>query len=98
MSRKMVKGNITIEVTEHIIIQNGWEYYVAKPDPENADFYKENPDYGFALVMGFETEMGDFYWPEITPYIVSRSKDLSELAPADGWHWSTLGVGVEEGG
>lgn len=78
MNRKGSKNKI--KVTEHIILKNGWEYYVTTDRFDN--------DTIMCLVMGFETELGDVYMPEIAPYIVSRTKDLTDLAPAQGWEWS----------
>ena len=80
--RKMKKrdSKIVINVTEHIILKNFWEYYIT--DEETDD-----PKIKFALVMGHETELGDVYLPELQPYIISKTKDLDELAPAEGWEW-----------
>lgn len=68
-----------LNVIEHIILKNGWEYYVTDD--------KHDKDTIRCLVMGFETELGDVYMPEIKPYMVSRTRDLSDLAPASGWQW-----------
>ena len=58
---------------------NAWEYYFLD---------KNSPaETRFALVFGFETEMGDVYMPEIKPRILSATADLSELAPCNGWEW-----------
>ena len=73
------KYGTTINVTEHIILRNGWEYYVTDD--------KHDKDTIRCVVMGLETEMGDVYLPEIKPYIVSRTRDLNDLAPAEGWEW-----------
>lgn len=70
-----------INIVEHIILKNGWEYYVTNN--------KFNKDTVQCLVMGFETELGDVYLPEIKPYIVSRTRDLAGLAAADGWEWAS---------
>ncbi len=80
--RVMVKDGVELRIVEHIILKNMWEYYVTdfQPDPEQ-------PDVIHALVMGFETEMGDVYLPEIKPYIISRTKDLHTIFPAEGWRW-----------
>ena len=69
-----------INVVEHIILKNGWEYFVT-----NNKFDKDTVQ---CLVMGFETELGDVYLPEIKPYIVSRTRNLNDLMPATGWQWS----------
>lgn len=68
-----------VKVVEHIILKNGWEYYVTNNN------YDE--DTITCIVMGHETEMGDVYMPEIKPYIISRTRNLKELAPCDGWEW-----------
>ena len=71
-----------INVVEHIITKNMWEYYILD-DPENV-----RPEgYVTALVMGHETEIGDVYLPEIEPYIISRTTQLNEVFPARGWSW-----------
>lgn len=69
-----------INVVEHIILKNGWEYYVTDE--------KFDKDTIMCVVMGFETEAGDVYMPEIKPYIVSRTRDLNDLAPAEGYEWA----------
>jgi len=69
----------TIEVIEHIILRNGWEYYVTEKADEDGIL--------FALVCGFETELGSVSLNEIKPYIVSRTKDLAEIMPATDWTW-----------
>jgi hypothetical protein len=69
-----------INVVEHIILKNGWEYYVTDD--------KHDEDTIRCVVMGFETEMGDVYLPEIKPYVVSRTRNLNEVMPATGWKWA----------
>jgi len=83
--RKMTSydGKIVIQVVEHIILKNFWEYYVVKDDQTP----NESEDAGFALVMGFETELGYFSKSEISPYIRTRTKQLDGLMPAKGWKW-----------
>jgi hypothetical protein len=77
---KMQNDRTTLEVTEHIILRNFWEYYVLE-SPTNTDDIKE------CLVLGFETEIGDVPMSEIKPYIISRTKNLQEVAPAPGFRW-----------
>ena len=84
--RTMIGNSIgeqgTINVVEHIITKNLWEFYIID-DPENV-----RPEgYATALVMGQETEIGDVYLPEIEPYIISRTTQLNEVFPARGWSW-----------
>ena len=79
MKQMKSKYGTTINVLEHIVLRNGWEYYVT----DN----RHDKDTVSCLVMGFETELGDVYMPELRGHIVSRTKDLNELMPADGWEW-----------
>ena len=84
--RTMIGNSIgeqgTINVVEHIITKNLWEFYIID-DPENV-----RPEgYVTALVMGHETEIGDVYLPEIEPYIISRTTQLDQVFPARGWSW-----------
>jgi len=69
----------TIKVIEYIILVNGWEYYVTEKVDKRGTF--------FALVCGFETELGSVSLNEIKPYIASRTSDLAELMPATDWKW-----------
>ena len=68
-----------ITVVEHIILKNGWEYYVTDD--------KFDDGIVRCVVMGYETEMGDVCMPELKGHIASRTKDLSDLAPCEGWTW-----------
>ena len=81
--RKMTKGNLKLDVVEHIILQNMWEYYVL------ADEQGDEPDSDikYALVMGFNDEIGTVSMSEIKPHIISRTTDMNELLPASGYHW-----------
>lgn len=69
-----------INIVEHIILKNGWEYFVT-------DEQTEDNNVKFCLVMGYETELGCVYIPEITPYIVSKTNNLNDLLPAEGCKW-----------
>jgi len=72
----------TINVVEHIITKNMWEYYILD-DPENV-----SPEgYATALVMGREIEIGGVYLPEIEPFIASRTTQLNDIFPPVGWSW-----------
>ena len=82
--RRMVKGNIKLNVVEHIILKNMWEYYVLADE----DGDKPDSDIKYALVMGFNDEIGAVSVSEIKPYIISRTTDLSEIMPADGYEWA----------
>jgi len=79
MKQMKSKYGTTINVLEHIVLRNGWEYYVTD-DRHDKDTVR-------CLVRGFETELGDVYMPELRGHIVSRTKDLGELMAADGWEW-----------
>ena len=74
----------TVDVIEHIMLVNHWEYYIL----EAADEY----GIAFALVVGDYTEMGNVSMDEIAPYIVSRTTRLDEIMPAPNWSWCTDSV------
>ena len=83
MARKMRNVETGSVVTVHgwAATANSWEYYwldkVAKGGVR------------FALVHGFETEMGDVDIREIRPYIMMTCKEenLDDIAPAVGYEW-----------
>ena len=80
MSRKIKSPHgETFTVHQHLITKHFWEYYIL-------DGYKER-DYRFALVMGFENEMGDVSMSEIAPYVVTRTSNLTEVMPPPDWQW-----------
>jgi len=66
----------TIDVIEHIVTRNFWEFYIIE---------KLDDDRAFALVHGHETEMGYVSMKEISPHIISRTSELEELFPPIGW-------------
>lgn len=70
-----------LNIVKHMITKHGWEYYITD-DKNNTD------DVKFCLVMGFETEMGDVYIPEVLPHVISIYGP-EEIAPAEGWEWET---------
>ncbi len=78
----MIKDDIVLDVVEHIILRNMWEYYIVADETGASD-----PDVAFALVMGDYTEMGSVYLPEIEPHVFSRTTHLDEIAPATGYQW-----------
>jgi hypothetical protein len=73
------KSNTTVEVHAYAILRNMWEYY----------FLDTSDDVSFALVEGFEQEMGDVDKEEISPYVVSicDGEELNDILPAEGWSW-----------
>ena len=70
-----------LEVVEHIILKNFWEYYVI--NAKNID----DDDIKLCLVIGFETEIGYVSMDEIKPYILSRSKKLDNIMPPPNYNW-----------
>ena len=76
--RKMKNECGSINVVEHVILRNYWEYYITDD--------KYSDDIVRALVLGDETELGDISLNEIKPYIVSRSRKI-DMMPAPGWQW-----------
>ena len=77
----MTKGDLKLEIVEHIILKNYWEYYILKDDEYSTEDIKT------AVVMGDATELGDVSLAEMEPYIKTRTSNLSELMPAAGYKW-----------
>lgn len=67
-------------VVQHIILKNGWEYYLEEED-----------SYGlsFGYVMGFHNEWGMVDMEEIKSHIASiaRGKELNYIMPPEGYYW-----------
>ena len=80
----MIKDNLKLNVVEHIILRNMWEYYILADEP---DTHAPDPDIKYALVMGFEDEIGTVSMSEIEPHIISRTTELSTIFPASGYSW-----------
>ena len=77
--RKMHNGKkTTLNIVEVIILNNHWEYFVTD---------EGKGDIKLCYVLGYENELGDASMSEIEPYIISRTKDLSEVMAAPGWNW-----------
>ena len=85
--RRMIKGNLKLDVVEHIILKNMWEYFVLSDESQN-DWVSDTPDVVYALVMGFNDEIGCVSLSEIQPHIISRTSRLDEIMPADGYEWA----------
>jgi len=68
------------EVAQHIILRNGWEYYL-----EEEDSYGQT----FGYVMGFVNEWGMVDMAELKPYIASKATGtaLDEIMPPEGYYW-----------
>ena len=84
--KKMVQkstGNV-FEVIRHVILVNGWEYYITELEMEGSCWA-----HGWAFVCGFENEFGTFDMNEIRPYIQSECSgdELNEILPAIGCEW-----------
>jgi hypothetical protein len=80
-AKMMTKGDLKLEIVEHIILKNYWEYYILKDDEYSTEDIKT------AVVMGDATELGDISLSEMKPYIISQTSDLSEIYPASGYKW-----------
>ncbi len=67
-------------VYQHIILSNGWEYYLEEEDESGV---------AFGYVMGVENEWGSVYMPEIKPYITSivRGDELNYIMPPFNYYW-----------
>ena len=74
------EGGEPFAVAQHIILRNGWEYYLEEADKEG---------YTFGYVMGFANEWGSVYLPELEPYIMSsvKGEELNEIMPPAGYYW-----------
>ena len=83
--RQMTKGNLKLNVVEHIILRNMWEYFVLANEP---DTHAPDPDIVYALVMGFNDEIGCVSLSEIKPHIISRTTCMDDIMPADGYEWA----------
>ena len=80
----MIKGNLKLDVVEHIILRNMWEYFVLADEAGD----KPDSDIKYALVMGFNDEIGTVSMSEIEPHVFSRTSSLDEIMPADGYEWA----------
>jgi hypothetical protein len=78
--RKMKHGTDCVEVREHVITKNLWEHYITTRYPESSRIQE-------AVVVGFEVELGDIDMEEVSPFIITRTKDLETIMPAIGWDW-----------
>jgi hypothetical protein len=79
MRKMKTKYGTVLNVVEHIILKNFWEYYVTDE--------KFTDDIVCCLVMGDEQEIGDVSLSEIKPYVISRTKKLDDIMPASGCEW-----------
>ena len=68
-----------LNITQHIITVNGWEYYVT--DNKHSD------DIVQCLVVGIEQELGDVSLAEIKPYILTSTTNMQDLLPAPNCKW-----------
>lgn len=82
--RTIIKGTQEFNVKELIITKNLWEYFILEEEDRPEDL-PENIQ--MALVMGFETEIGDVDLEEIKPYVISKTTNLLEVMPPTGWAW-----------
>jgi hypothetical protein len=78
---KSLTGDHEMEICEHIMTKNFWEYYISNEETSS-------PQVKFGYVMGDENELGYIYLPEIDPYIMSRTNDLEDIMPASGYTWN----------
>jgi|TARA_R110002051_G_scaffold277083_1_gene338447 hypothetical protein len=67
-------------VTQHIILRNGWEYYLEAEDSDGV---------AFGYVMGFANEWGCVSMDEIKPHIASiaRGDELNYIMAPFGYYW-----------
>ena len=71
---------VPFAVAQHIILRNGWEYYL-----EEEDSYGQ----AFGYVMGFVNEWGMVDMAELKPYIASKATAtaIDEIMPPEGYYW-----------
>jgi hypothetical protein len=81
--RRMIKDNLKLDVVEHIMLRNMWEYFVLADEAGD----EPDSDIKYALVMGFNDEIGTVSLSEIKPYVISRTSRLDEIMPASGYQW-----------
>jgi len=67
-------------VYQHIILRNGWEYYLEEADKDG---------YTFGYVMGFANEWGSVYLPELKDHIASiaRGNELNYIMAPFNYYW-----------
>lgn len=74
-----ISGTV-LEVEQHLILRNGWEYFVCTNKTDH-------PDKKMCVVLGFEQEWGEVWMPEIKKHIVSSTKDMSVVMNPPDWVW-----------
>lgn len=77
----MTNGTTTLNIWQHIILRNYWEYYVTDQ--------KHGKNIYTCLVLGEETEIGDVDFDEIRPYVISATTKLGRgVMAAPNWKWT----------
>lgn len=79
---KQIGSDLTINIVEHWMTQNFWEYYIT--DAVHDD------DIVTALVLGYEDEIGYISLSEISPFVISKTKCLDDVIPPPGWNWGEV--------
>lgn len=91
MSRYLVnnetKKKLEYKVKALIITRNFWEHFIFDcPD------IPKNDDVQFALVMGFETELGYVSISELKPHALTVTKitdeNVQDTFPPEGYSWA----------
>lgn len=90
MSRFLInnetKKRLEYPVKALIITRNFWEHFIFEcPDIKPSD------DVQFALVMGFETELGYISVSELKPHAISAVKitdKTDDVMPPEGYSWA----------
>tara|TARA_Y100000034_G_C6782477_1_gene349857 strand:- start:477 stop:791 length:315 start_codon:yes stop_codon:yes gene_type:complete len=85
-------SSVSMSIERVLMLKNFWEVYIT--DEETDD-----PRQRFALVMGFENELGYVWLPEYDGHIICDTKGSSleqmvrdgEICPATGWYWQAVG-------
>lgn len=78
--RRMIKGNLKLNIVGHAILRNFWEYYITELPNEDG--------IGMALVMGDYDEYGSITQYDIDTHGISYTTQLDDILPATGYSWA----------
>ena len=77
---KNIATGTIMNVVQHIMTRNMWEYYISDEETNDRDLK-------FGFVMGLEDEIGYIYLPEVYDHILSKTSNLKDVMPAKGYVW-----------
>lgn len=78
----------TVKVTRHVVLDNGWQYFLTDCDNSRPNYSKavvDKPD------EGCKPEYGYVYLPEAKEFGWTESKNLDSVndVPIHGYEWAT---------